>query len=58
MPAFCIPSSVPIPLRWVLIVPCILQALGVVTLAGYLSLLSEIGFVVEEANSGEDAVVL
>ncbi len=37
MPAFPIRSLPPIPLRWVLIVPFILQAVGVVALVGYLS---------------------
>lgn len=37
MPAFRIRAIPPVPLRWVLIVPFILQAIGVVALVGYLS---------------------
>ncbi|UBF26220.1 Cache 3/Cache 2 fusion domain-containing protein [Kovacikia minuta CCNUW1] len=37
MPAFRLRSMPPIPLRWVLIVPFILQTVGVVALVGYLS---------------------
>lgn len=37
MPTFCLRPLTPIPLRWVLIVPFILQAVGIVALVGYLS---------------------